>query len=98
MGGDNNGHLIICLILPEEYSWTRDTIYYNININLYQYIYGLDIPKFNINNWIPYKNGNIINIKYINYNHNDYNYLFAVKLNTVYNDTPNNVNLLKQIK
>ena len=54
MGGDNNGYLIIHLILPEEYTWTRDTIYYNIDLNLYQYIFGLDIPKFNFNNCIPF--------------------------------------------
>ena len=91
-GGDNDGHLIIYLSLPENYIWTSDNIYYNIDINLYQYIYGLNINypiKMNI---IPYKEGNIINIKYID------RYLFSIKLSTIYNDTnENKENLLKII-
>lgn len=92
MGGDNNGHLIIYLVLPEEYTWTSNMIYYNININLYEYIYGINIPKYNIVNWIPYKDGNIKQIKYID------NYIFAIKLNTIYCDTQDNMNLLKQLQ
>jgi DnaJ-class molecular chaperone len=94
-GGDNNGHLIIYLSLPDDYMWTNDSIFYNININLYQYIYGLNIKNININininNYIPYKEGNIINIKYIN------NYLFCIKLNTIYNNTDENKEMLLKI-
>ena len=97
MGGDNNGHLIISLLLPKEYTWSNDIIYYNININLYQYINGLDIPKFNICNWIPYKDGSIIHIKYINISINNYkDYILAIKLNTIYNNTNDNMELLKK--
>jgi curved DNA-binding protein CbpA len=91
-GGDNDGHLIIYMSLPDNYIWTNDNIYYNIDINLYQYIYGLDINNFNLKNYIPYKEGNIINIKYID------KYLFSIKLNTIYNDNnENKENLLKII-
>jgi DnaJ-class molecular chaperone len=90
-GGDNDGHLIINLSLHEPYIWYSDSIYYNININLYEYIYGIDIPKFNIKNWIPYKDGTIINLNYIN------NYLFGIKINIIYNDNNNNKEMLKKI-
>ncbi len=90
-GGDNDGHLIIYLSLSENYIWTDNNIYYNIDINLYQYIYGLDINIFNLKNYIPYKEGNIINIKYID------KYLFSVKLNTIYNDNNENKEMLLKI-
>ncbi len=92
-GGDNDGHLIIYLSLPEKYIWTSDIIYYNIDINLYQYIYGLNIKydKYIFNNYIPYKEGNIINLKYIN------KYLLSVKLNTIYNDNEDNKESLLKI-
>lgn len=93
-GGDNNGHLIIYLSLPEDYIWTLDNIYYNININLYQYIYGLNVKydKNIFDNYIPYKEGNIINLKYID------KYLLSIKLNIIYNYNDNNKeNLLKVI-
>ena len=83
-GGDHNGHLIINLSLPENYTWSEFNIYYNIDITLYQYIYGIDINLFKINNYIPYKDGNIINMKYIN------DYMFSIKLNIIYNDTIEN--------
>ena len=93
-GGDNNGHLIIYLSLPENYIWTNDNIFYNIDINLYQYIYGLNIKyeKYIFDNYIPYKEGNIINLKYID------KYLLSIKLNTIYNhNDENKKNLLKII-
>ncbi len=94
-GGDNEGHLIIYLSLPENYIWTNENIFYNIDINLYQYIYGLNVKyeKYIFNNYIPYKEGNIINLKYID------KYLLSIKLNTIYNDNEDNKeNLLKIIK
>jgi curved DNA-binding protein CbpA len=91
-GGDYDGHLIINLTLPDNYIWLNDSIYYIININLYQYIYGINIPEFKIMDWIPYKEGIIINIKYIN------NYIYAIKLNIIYNDTEDNKKILENIK
>ncbi len=92
-GGDNDGHLIIYLSLPTNYIWSNDTIYYNIDINLYQYIYGLDIKfnKYSFDNYIPYKEGNIINLKYID------KYLLSIKLNTIYIDNINNKESLLNI-
>lgn len=88
-GGDNDGHLIIYLTLPDPYRWHSDSIYYMIDINLYEFIYGVNIKEFNITNWIPYKDGTIININYIN------EYIFCIKLNILYNDTPDNMKLLE---
>jgi curved DNA-binding protein CbpA len=71
-GGDidfiNNGHLIIKISLPENYSWDNNIIYYNYNIPLYQYFYGENF-KFNINketikliDWVPFRDGSIVNL------------------------------------
>ncbi len=90
-GGDNNGHLIINLVLPNNYKWYSDYIYYNIDINLYQFIYGLDVEEYKIRNWIPYKDGMIINICYIN------NYILGVKANIIYKDNEDNKIILQQI-
>jgi DnaJ-class molecular chaperone len=91
-GGDNDGHLIIYLSLPDKYTWGENNIYYNVDINLYQYIYGLDnfktIYNINLNNYIPYKDGNIINIKYID------TYMLSIKLNIVFNDNEKNKEIL----
>ena len=104
-GGDNNdsvfinnlattnsiGNLIIILSLPSIYTWLPDTIILNVNINLFQYIYGINIPSYNIENWIPYKDGTIINVKEIN------NYIYAIKLVTIYNDSIENKQMLENI-
>lgn len=90
-GGDNNGHLIINLSLPEPHQWLQDIIYYNININLYEFIYGINIPEFNITNWLPHQEGIIINIKYVN------KYIYAIKLNIIYIDNNNNKEILKHL-
>ncbi len=90
-GGDNDGHLIINLVLPNNYKWHSDYIYYNIDINLYQFIYGLDVEEYNIKNWVPYKDGMTINIRYIN------NYILSVKVNIIYNNNEKNKEILQQI-
>lgn len=91
-GGDNyGGHLIVLLSLPSQYTWLDSTILLNVDINLYQYIYGIMIPSHNINNWIPYKDGIMINIKEIN------NYIYAIKLNIIYNDSLKNKQMLDAI-
>jgi DnaJ-class molecular chaperone len=91
-GGDDNGHLIINLSLPDKYSWDENNIYINININLYEYIYGININNIiKINNYIPYKDGNIINIKYID------KYMLAIKLNIIFNDNEKNKEMLYNI-
>jgi hypothetical protein len=91
-GGDNDGHLIITLNLPDNYLWLSDTILHVIDITLYQFIYGISIEEYKINNYLPYIDGNIINIKIIN------NYIFGIKLNIIYNHTEDNKIMLESIK
>jgi DnaJ-class molecular chaperone len=92
-GGDYytmNGNLIIKLTLPKNYTWENNNIIYNHNINLYEFIYGVDLnidfcskyidKLFDIKKWIPYRDGidiNIINIA---------EYIFKIKLNINYNN------------
>ena len=71
-GGDQKGkhigHLIIKLNLPENYIWKEETIIYQYHISLYQMIYGLDLEfqldtkTFTYKNWIPYRDGFIIEL------------------------------------
>ena len=82
--------------MPINYTWTSTNIIYNHNINLYQYIYGVDI-KLNFNNicydmkqWIPYRDNNIIDIIDIN------NKSFKVLLNLQYSDSSDKQKLLQQ--
>ena len=86
-GGDNNeGNLIIKLILPKNYYWYEDCVIYEIPISLYQMIYGLNISlldfDFNFDNWIPYRDGFIINT---NYNINNYKLIIKLSLNYIDN-------------
>lgn len=90
-GGDMNGHLIIHISLPPPCTWNDTIIYYNVDINIYQYIYGIDIPLFNIINWIAYKDGNIIRVKNIN------EYILVIKLNTIYANTIDNKRKLEEV-
>ena len=76
MGGDINnkssGHLIIQLIFPNNYSIESNIINYNHSINLYEFIYGVDINidiiniNFDIKQWIPFRDGMSILLKTIN--------------------------------
>lgn len=98
MGGDINtnssGHLIINLILPVGYTWDKNTIVYDYSISLYQFMYGVDIllnfnnKSYDIQNWIPYRDGLLINVSNINC------YMFVVKLNINYIDTDDKKNIL----
>ena len=70
---------------------------YNYNINLYQFIYGVDIElnfnnttSYDIKQWIPYRDGMNIYVTQIN------NYQFVVRLNLIYNDSIENKNILSQ--
>lgn len=96
-GGDitnnSNGHLIIKLNLPIKYLWSKENIYYNHNISLYTYIYGLKL-NLNIDKlyeivWYPIRDGEIINLeKKIG----KYNFFIILKIN--YNDTLENKKIL----
>ena len=101
MGGDScsttSGNLIILLKLPPNYTWNSSNIIYNYNINLYEYIYGVDIKlnfnnsSYDINQWIPYRDGMNIDITNFNY------MKFIVLLNLQYNDTNDNKLILQQL-
>jgi curved DNA-binding protein CbpA len=70
-GGDNIdddvGHLIIKLNLPENFIWDK-CIYFNKEISLYDYLYGINL-NLNLDqnykiSWLPIRDGKIINIDY----------------------------------
>ena len=97
-GGDidiNEGNLIIKLILPLNYNWENNNIIYNHDIDLYSFIYGINITSLDtlfipiknikIEKWIPYRDGLLININKIS------NYDFIIKLNVVYDDMKENI-------
>lgn len=101
-GGDINnninGNLIIKLNLPENYIWgDNNIIYYNYNITLYEYIYGIsnifeiENKKITIKDWTPYRDGIFIdtNYKIIEYN-------IIIKLNLSKNLIDKNKDILKE--
>jgi curved DNA-binding protein CbpA len=71
--------------------WNNNLIVIEENISLYQFINGLDIDiilnnyKLIINNWIPYKNGLLIDINNINQANNNLLYLNNLKINILLN-------------
>jgi DnaJ-class molecular chaperone len=100
-GGDideNPGHLIIKLNLPDGFTWGDNSIIYNYPINLYQFIYGVKLKfnfldnNINVNNFIPYRDGTILNtdIKLNNFD-------FKVKFELYYNDNEINKKTLYNI-
>ena len=93
-GGDideNPGHLIIKLNLPEGFEWLDNSIIYNYQINLYQFIYGVKLNfnfidnKICVNNFIPYRDGCILNtdIKLNNFD-------FKIRFELYYDDNAEN--------
>lgn len=95
-GGDMEdgeyGNLIINLNLPESIIWNEDKLIVEKTINLYQLIYGLDIyidlgnsNNISIKEWIPKRDGYIINI-----NNN-----IVLKLILDYHDTEDKHTILK---
>lgn len=98
-GGDINnnniGHLIIQLKLPEKYILDNDIIYYERKINVYNYFYGIKDNiiildnTININNWIPYRDGNIFV-----YSKKIKNYYIGIKFNLIYNYSEINKEIL----
>lgn len=96
-GGDMEdgeyGNLIINLNLPESIIWNEDKLIVEKTINLYQLIYGLDIyidlgnsNNISIKEWIPKRDGYIINI-----NNN-----IVLKLVLDYHDTEDKHTILKE--
>jgi curved DNA-binding protein CbpA len=103
-GGDVDtnitGHLIIHFILPTNYIWDKNNIIYSHDINLYQFIYGVDIElnfnnrKYDIKQWIPYRDSMVIPVTDIN--QNNITMYFIVQLNLIYRDTISKRNILAE--
>lgn len=94
---NSKGNLIIKLNLPYNFIWFDNELIIYKNINLYEFIYGIDINinldndnNFIYNNWKPIENGLIINI----ITNND----ITVKIELVlkYNYTTENFNIIKK--
>jgi curved DNA-binding protein CbpA len=85
---NENGHLIINLILPKCFDWDDNFIYYNFNANMYEYIYGFNLSltflkeKIDIKNYTPYRDGNYYNTK-IKLG----NFTLIIKINLIYEHT-----------
>ena len=97
-GGDwidhTYGNLIIKLNLPTNHFWNDNIILIEYPMSLYQMIYGLDIDIGNniiINNWVPSRDGFIIDLKnkIVNYN-------LAIKLYLNYENNNEKEQILKQ--
>jgi len=100
-GGDideNTGHLIIKLNLSDGFAWFDNSIVYNYPINLYQFIYGVKLKfnfldnNINVNNFIPYRDGTILNtdIKLNNFD-------FKVRFVLYYDDNDTNKKILNNL-
>lgn len=90
----NNGHLIIKLELPDNYSWGENKIIFNKNTSLFEYMYGISftLDEIKINNYIPYRDGNLYKTNYKIENINIF-----IKFNIEYNYTEENKKILLSI-
>ena len=96
------GNLIIKLKLPPNYYWNENIIVIEHPMSLYEMIYGINIyfdlgndKNINIQNWVPSRDGYIVDITTNNKNITLLNYNLAVKLFLDYEDTPDKKELLK---
>lgn len=98
-GGDisdiDSGHLIIKLNLPDKFEWGYNYIMYNIDINLFNYMYGIKLKltfintQLDISNWIPYRDGNLMLLS------NKINtYDIGLKFNLIYNHSDDKKQIL----
>lgn len=94
---DCKGNLIIKLNLSYNFSWNENELTIYKNINLFEFIYGLNIEInldndniFIYNNWVSLNNGLVINIITNN------NIIVKIQLLLKYNDTIENYNIIKK--
>jgi len=93
---NNNGHLIIKLNLPNNIIWQENIIFIEKNITLYEMIYGLDLKyvlnnqEIYIPNWIPARDGLIIDINQFKFK----NYILNIKLSLDYDHSENKQKIL----
>lgn len=97
MNNGNYGNLLIKLNLPNNLYWDQNIILIEKSMSLYNMIYGLDInidlgdnKEFNIQKWIPSRDGYIVEIP----NNNIYN--LAIKLVLDYESTDEKEKILKE--
>jgi DnaJ-class molecular chaperone len=108
-GGDMDngdyGNLIIQLVLPKNFYWKENLIFYEYPITLYKMVYGLDIEidlgnklsESNIlieyKNYVPSRDGFLITVEKLNIK----NHLFAIKLILNYEHNSEREELLKMV-
>jgi curved DNA-binding protein CbpA len=100
MKNDDCGNLIIRLILPNNLLWNEDIILIEQSMSLYELIYGISInldigdgKSINIDDWVPSRDGLLINIDNTINNIKDIN--LGIKLFLDYEDTSERKELLK---
>lgn len=96
MNNGNYGNLLIKLNLPNNLYWDQNIILIEKSMSLYNMIYGLDInidlgddKEFNIQKWVPSRDGYIVEIP------NDNIYNLAIKLVLDYESTDEKEKILK---
>lgn len=105
--GDSNngncGNLIIKLNLPNNFYWNDNIILIEYPMTLYQMIYGLDIylelgydDNINIQNWVPSRDGFLIDINNQDDKTNNIIQNIAIKLYLNYENSLEKEQLLKQ--
>lgn len=102
------GNLIVKLTLPNNLYWNENIILIEQNMSLYEMIYGLDLrldvgenKNINIQNWVPSRDGFVIEITNSNNKNIESdikfdNYNLAIKLVLDYQDTIEKEQLLRQ--
>jgi hypothetical protein len=97
MNNGNYGNLLIKLNLPNNLFWDQNIILIEKTMSLYNMIYGLDInidlgddKEFNIQKWVPSRDGYIVEIP----NNNIHN--LAIKLVLDYESTDEKEKILKE--
>lgn len=103
-GGDmlngNYGNLIIKLSLPNNLYWNENIILIEQSMTLYEMIYGLDIKldlgehEINIQQWMPSRDGYLVDVS--NKNIEIMNYNLTIKLVLNYESTEDKEKILKQ--
>jgi curved DNA-binding protein CbpA len=100
---ENNNCSLDCIYTYNNIIWNEKLIIIEKNISLYQFINGLNIEielnnfKLLINNWIPSKNGLLIDINNILLNNqNDCNIIIKILFNINFNYSKENIDILKK--
>ena len=98
-----HGNLIIKLILPNNINWDEDIILIEQSMSLYEMIYGLNISinvnpnkKIEIPNWVPSRDGLMIDLNKYKDEFKINNYNIAIKLYLDYENSKEKEQMLKQ--